>query len=84
MGSAACVQSGIEAAACSIFQEAGVGGCARYGSVACSSVARSQQYEILLSFMEFLGLSYYEIKVLVDKWSMYKLHPVYLILFLGG
>lgn len=32
----------------------------------------------------FLGVSNYEMKVLVDKWSMYKLHPVYFILFLGG
>lgn len=47
LGFATYVQSGTEAAACSIFQEAGVGGCARYGSVACSSVARSQQYEVL-------------------------------------
>lgn len=50
----------------------------------CSSVARNQQYEILLSFMGFFGLFYYEIKVLVDKWSMYKLHPVYFTLILGG
>lgn len=41
------VQRGTEAAAWSIYQEAGVGGCARYGSVACSSVARNQQYEVL-------------------------------------
>lgn len=47
LGFATYVQSGTEAAACSIFQEAGVGGCARYRSVACSSVARSQQYEVL-------------------------------------
>lgn len=75
LASVTYVQAGIEAAACSIFQEAGVGGCARYGSVACSSVARRQQCEILLSFMGFFGLFYCEIKVLVDKWSLYKLHP---------
>lgn len=56
LGSAAYVRSGTEAAAASIFQEAGVGGCARWRSMACGSVARIQQHEILKLMGWFLSL----------------------------